>query len=101
MVNSFFSLLFTRGLSRVQVDKPWYNYFIPHELVYTLHITGYFVLKVGKGGNKRLYSNIITGTELSRILPKDRDNKDGTGDANPKIIAYQFVEAGIFFISKS
>ena len=84
VVNSFFSLLFTSGLSHVQADKPLYNYFIPPALVYTLHITGYFVFKVGKGGIKRLYSNIITEAELSRILPRDRDNKDGYWECQPQ-----------------
>ena len=34
------------GLSYVQVDNPWYNYFIPPTSVETLHITSYFVLKL-------------------------------------------------------
>ena len=32
------------GLSNVQMDNPWYNYFIPLTSVKTLHITRYFVL---------------------------------------------------------
>ena len=34
------------GLSYVQVDNPWYNYFMPPTSVQTLHITRYFVLKL-------------------------------------------------------
>ena len=34
------------GLSYVQADNPLYNYFITPTLVYTLHNTGYFVLKL-------------------------------------------------------
>ena len=34
------------GLSYVQVDNPWYNYFIPPTSVYTLHITRYSMLKL-------------------------------------------------------
>ena len=33
-------------LSYVQVDNPWYNYFIPPISVLTLHIMRYFVLKL-------------------------------------------------------
>ena len=34
------------GLSYVQADNPWYNYFILPTSVYTLHIMIYFVLKL-------------------------------------------------------
>ena len=34
------------GLSYVQVDNPWYNYFMPPTSVYTLYIVKYFVLKL-------------------------------------------------------
>ena len=36
------------GLSYVQADNPWYNYFIPPTSVYTLHTTRYFMLKLVK-----------------------------------------------------
>ena len=34
------------GLSYVQVDNPWYNYFMPPTSVCTLYIVKYFVLKL-------------------------------------------------------
>ena len=34
------------GLSYVQADIPWNNYFLPPTSVLTLHSTGYFVLKL-------------------------------------------------------
>ena len=42
-------------LSPVQADKPWYNYFIPHSLMYNFLSMKYFVLKFaipGKGGTE-------------------------------------------------
>ena len=32
------------GLTSMQVDEPWYNYFIPHASWYTLRITRYYML---------------------------------------------------------
>ena len=40
------------GLSSIQVDKPYYNYFIPPISVQTLHVSRYFRAKTGKGGIK-------------------------------------------------
>ena len=38
------------GLSPKQGDKLWYNYFIPHSSVKTLHCMKYFVLKFANSG---------------------------------------------------
>ena len=42
-------LALASGLSYVQVNNPWYNYFIPSTSVKALQITRYFMLKMVKG----------------------------------------------------
>ena len=50
-------------VSPIQVDKPWYHYFIPPSSVQTLLSMKYFVLKFaipGKGGkNHKLILSIV------------------------------------------
>ena len=42
------------GLSFVQANNPWYNYFIPPPSVYTMHSTGYFVLTLVRMAERKV-----------------------------------------------
>ena len=46
------------GLSHVQADKPWCNYFIPFSSVYTLLSMKYFVLKFAFSGKGEIIYKI-------------------------------------------
>ena len=58
------ALALARGLSTVQAHRPCSISLVPQEPVYTLHITEYFVLKIG-------YLGIV----VQAYLPGGRVNK--------------------------
>ena len=71
------------GLSPLQVNKLWYNYFIQTLSVYTLNSVKYFVLKFaifGKGGI------FFSSLELPKYLNQPHDIKLWDGVFRSKII---------------
>ena len=56
------------GLSPIQADKPWYDYFIPPISVRTLPIVRYFVLKLAFSGKSAINRNMEKNSVFEQFL---------------------------------